>query len=492
MELAELNARWQAFNAEVLIGRGVRSCANGCQCAEDNFCGKLYSPADYVEGAPRSAGDVKSQQAKTDDASAGAAIQTCKGYTASGCGNTSLCGCYAAAGSYGGEPLFVLNDRAALFRWTPPGGANSSKQWRFGSLVDQQLKTPYYTTMCVRESPVKGGWVGWENQKQGTPPTLASGGSAYLLSPDCPAPGPPPGPGRKACTGTMDDAYDYVSAGFLKGSSGATMGAASFQPTVGPPVKLNCSNCRLKNGSLCPEGASDWGAELTTAGCFPDFRSVAPDMVRPRMLKDVPPTASLRVRAVTRGYEHTRVYHALYLPKGWSAEEKKKKWPIIVEYSGNGPWRASPGGPGAIPDISTGRPEDQNLGFGLSNGGQEYIWISMPLLTANLSSRTDISTYWWGCNSTQAFVKPCGTYDVEPTLDYTKRTIRDAISSYGGDASAVFATGWSRGAIACGYIAAHDDEIAALFTGGFVPFSHIDGEIGWPYPGSDVNSALAR
>ena len=89
----------------------------------------------------------------------------------------------------------------------------------------------------------------------------------------------------------------------------------------------------------------------------------------------------------------------------------------------------------------------------------------MPLLTANLSSQTDISTYWWGCNTTQAFIKQCGTYDVQPTLDYTKKTIRDAIASYGGDASAVFATGWSRGAIACGYIAAHDDEIAALFTG---------------------------
>ena len=47
MGLAELNARWQAFNAGVLLARGVRSCANGCQCAEDNFCGKAYSPADY-------------------------------------------------------------------------------------------------------------------------------------------------------------------------------------------------------------------------------------------------------------------------------------------------------------------------------------------------------------------------------------------------------------------------------------------------------------
>ena len=41
MRLAELTARWRRFNAGVLFARGVRSCPNGCSCAEDNYCGQL-------------------------------------------------------------------------------------------------------------------------------------------------------------------------------------------------------------------------------------------------------------------------------------------------------------------------------------------------------------------------------------------------------------------------------------------------------------------
>eukprot|EP01047_Picozoa_sp_COSAG01_P104351 COSAG01_NODE_33686_length_560_cov_1.164859_2_plen_71_part_01 len=51
--------------------------------------------------------------------------------------------------------------------------------------------------------------------------------------------------------------------------------------------------------------------------------------------------------------------------------------------------------------------------------------------------------------------------------------------------------GWSRGAIATGYIALHDDEIAAIWKG-FIPFSHIDGMLGWSYPGSGVEEAKQR
>ena len=43
MRLAELTARWRRFNAGVLFARGVRSCPNGCSCAEDNYCGQLYA-----------------------------------------------------------------------------------------------------------------------------------------------------------------------------------------------------------------------------------------------------------------------------------------------------------------------------------------------------------------------------------------------------------------------------------------------------------------
>eukprot|EP01052_Picozoa_sp_SAG31_P025334 SAG31_NODE_2214_length_6174_cov_3.902551_5_plen_94_part_00 len=50
MPMAELNTRWQAFNNAVLIARGLRSCPNECQCAEDNYCGKVYRPRDGAMG----------------------------------------------------------------------------------------------------------------------------------------------------------------------------------------------------------------------------------------------------------------------------------------------------------------------------------------------------------------------------------------------------------------------------------------------------------
>jgi hypothetical protein len=151
-------------------------------------------------------------------------------------------------------------------------------------------------------------------------------------------------------------------------------------------------------------------------GC-PDLNGIAPDLVRPPMLAvecpvpgsgcrtasaaAVAPGAGRRVRAVAPGFEHTRAYHPLYLPSDWQPatataataqaagkavtkqkkkeEKKKKKYPIIVEYMGNGPFNDKEG------DISTGRPEDSNLGWGMAEpAGTKYIWISMPMLSADL------------------------------------------------------------------------------------------------------------
>ena len=165
------------------------------------------------------------------------------------------------------------------------------------------------------------------------------------------------------------------------------------------------------------------------------------------------PAAGQRIRQTHPDFAHTAAYHALYLPPQWKANSSVKL-PVLVEYSGNGPWAGSPGvgdGHWADKDVSTGRPEDQNMGYGIS-GGQGFIWISMPLLTADLGPRTNISTFWWGCNTTMAFSGPCGTYDLKPTLDYTKKTVAMVLAELGGDPDNVFVMGWSRGAIAAGYM----------------------------------------
>ena len=51
-----------------------------------------------------------------------------------------------------------------------------------------------------------------------------------------------------------------------------------------------------------------------------------------------PPSAGKRVRQKLVNYDHTNVYHVLYLPVNW---EQGKKYPVIVEYPGNGPYRSA-------------------------------------------------------------------------------------------------------------------------------------------------------
>jgi hypothetical protein len=150
------------------------------------------------------------------------------------------------------------------------------------------------------------------------------------------------------------------------------------------------------------------------------------------------------------------------------------KYPIIVEYMGNGPFNDGMG------DISTGRPEDSNLGWGMAEpAGTAYIWISMPFLSAELGNLTEVSTYWWGCPSSDAS-RPCSAaeFDIAPTIKYLHSALNQAIAFYGGDPERVVVTGWSRGAIATGAIGLYDDATSKLFKA-FVPYSHLDGDCGW-------------
>ena len=86
-------------------------------------------------------------------------------------------------------------------------------------------------------------------------------------------------------------------------------------------------------------------------------------------------------------------------------------------------------------------------------------------------------TTWWG--------------DVEVTVEYCKKTVKRICSEYGGDPSAVFLAGFSRGAIACNFIGLHDDEIAVLWRG-FICHSHYDGLRTWGYPEDDRGAAVRR
>lgn len=201
----------------------------------------------------------------------------------------------------------------------------------------------------------------------------------------------------------------------------------------------------------------------------PDISTVTPDLTVPAMTPGKP-EAGKRVRQVHPNYAATDAHHALYLPKDWKPD---RKFPVIVEYAGNGPYSNKFG------DISTGRVEGSNLGYGMS-GGAGFIWVCLPYL--NNAGDANV-TQWWGDRP---------TFNPAPTINYCRKTVPWICEKFGGDPERIFLVGFSRGAIACNFIGLHNDHIAKFWRA-FVPYSHYDGaRTGWPYPGADRTSAILR
>lgn len=200
---------------------------------------------------------------------------------------------------------------------------------------------------------------------------------------------------------------------------------------------------------------------------WPDYRTVAADLQVPQMMK-AEPAAGQRVRRNLPHYE-SKVYYALYLPSDW---QPGKSYPVIVEYAGNGGYRD------ALGDECSGRPEDCNLGYGMS-AGKGLIWICLPYLNDDGS---DLALTWWG---------DAPGYDPQPTLKYCRAAVADVCANFSGDSERVILIGFSRGAIACNYLGLFDDEASRLWRA-FVPCSHYDGVRRWPYLESDSAAAAMR
>jgi hypothetical protein len=202
------------------------------------------------------------------------------------------------------------------------------------------------------------------------------------------------------------------------------------------------------------------------ADSLPDIRSIAPDLKTPPMIENRP-GAGKRVREVAPGYEHTRVYHALFLPEDWAPG---KQFPVSAEYAGNGNYS------NAFGDVSRGTVDGSNLGYGIT-GGRGCIWVCLPYVAGSGGGRTN-SVTWWG--------------DPEETASYCRIALRDIFERYGGDPRRTILAGFSRGAIACNFIGLRDDVIAPLWAG-FIAHSHYDGvRTNWGYAGADRASALER
>jgi hypothetical protein len=202
---------------------------------------------------------------------------------------------------------------------------------------------------------------------------------------------------------------------------------------------------------------------------FPDIRTVPADLTVPKVEMSAPAPGK-RVFYRLPGAPEDSPAMVLYLPTDWVAG---KSYPVIVELAGNGNFKSQYG------DVSTGRPEGSNLGYGLS-GGRGFIWACLPFLT---DGGEDLAITWWG-NAPE--------HRPDATVAYVKRAVPFLCEEFSGDASKVLLCGFSRGALACNAIGLHDEEIADLWRG-FFCYSHYDGvREKWPYAGSDRASALTR
>jgi hypothetical protein len=174
------------------------------------------------------------------------------------------------------------------------------------------------------------------------------------------------------------------------------------------------------------------------------------------------PAAGKRVAVTAPEYAGTQVHHLVALPSDWNpqARAQGKRWPVIVEYTGN--LHPASG--------STGEVEGAALGHGLSRG--QAIWIVLPYVAAD-RRRNEVT--WWG--------------DVAATVAYAKQQVPRICAEYGGDPRQVLLCGFSRGAIAVSYLGLHDDEIARLWCG-FWAHDHFDGTRSWS--GQAWSTPLAR
>jgi len=207
----------------------------------------------------------------------------------------------------------------------------------------------------------------------------------------------------------------------------------------------------------------------TTSAADPDISTIAPDLVIPPITSGEPAPGK-RVFYRLPGDAATVPEMVLYLPRDWTPE---KRFPVIVEYAGNGNYKNKYG------DVSTGRPEGSQLGYGLS-GGTGAIWVCLPFLNG---AGDGLAITWWGDHPER---RP------EATVALAKRAVPAICERFSGDRERVILCGFSRGALACNAIGLHDEEIAGLWRG-FLCYSHYDGVIErWPYAGSDRAAALAR
>jgi hypothetical protein len=207
-----------------------------------------------------------------------------------------------------------------------------------------------------------------------------------------------------------------------------------------------CKSMRYAFSSILLVTCMDDGLRSEAISADNAVELIVPEAVEGR------PEPGKRVLQSLPAYRDSAIRHALYLPTDWVSN---RKYPLIVEYAGNGR------------TVASGKP---CLGYGIS-GGHGFIWLCLPFVSED--HQRDSET-WWG--------------DREATVNYCKECVSLVCNQWGADARSVFLVGFSRGAIACNVIGLHDEEIAKLWRGMFCHSHYDDGH----WKGTDLKGAKER
>ncbi|BAX78463.1 hypothetical protein [Labilibaculum antarcticum] len=199
-------------------------------------------------------------------------------------------------------------------------------------------------------------------------------------------------------------------------------------------------------------------SELKAVGSIDEWKTPIARLEVPD-LEYTSPHEGKRVWYQPNSLKGSKKYTALYLPTDW---KPNRKYPVIVEFPGNIYFTEH--------CYSSGRPEACTIGYGMSKG-EGAIWISMPFVNDNSN---DISEDGWE--------------NPDHTAKLSVETVTEIIQKYGGDKDKLILTGFSRGAIACGFIGLRNDAIASLWKG-IHACQHYDGD-GWQ--GAKMEDAKSR
>jgi predicted esterase len=188
----------------------------------------------------------------------------------------------------------------------------------------------------------------------------------------------------------------------------------------------------------------------------PDYQqNSGVQQVRP-IVSDGKPSPGLRVRVNPREYAGEPVYYTLYLPTEWTPS---KKWPLVVEFPGNRYHVPEEG-------IYPGTVEECRMGFDLTRGVGS-VWLTISPISYKCSPRVNAPVWWGGAG-------PEDPEGQKIALVHLKLALARTIPAYSIDPKKVVGVGFSRGAVALGYLGLADDEIARVWAG-FWAHSQFDG-----------------